>query len=263
MNSRNIELIKRYASHPMRSQVENALATAEVFAETLKSIRADKNLSDEGRANKIKASTRSALRDVRDLAEPITGLKKKLASIMAEIKPTAFDKTDVVGAMMRQSIRAMLKSMTLAEKAALLTGESADPAFVDSVLEGPALLSGLDASLYERVREHRISTLFTQESFQVEALTEQIKEAESAMQLARDDVGRAAGMPAHEFTRISDEIATKRNAPWLQRRKRDDGSEYVVVVPLQGGGAKIADETAIREGKFYRDFAEYQADRVA
>ena len=93
MNKRNEELIKRYASHPMKAGVELALTTAEKFAERSTAIKANKDLSDQGRSKEMNAQIRSALRDIRDAAGPqITEARGKLDAIQVRIKAPSFDK---------------------------------------------------------------------------------------------------------------------------------------------------------------------------
>jgi hypothetical protein len=211
VNIRNAELIKRYDRHPLRREVAFALEVAEKFAEGKAAIDGDKYLSPEGRIAKKGALVRSSLRNIRDAGAPqIAEMKQKLASIVASIKPVSFDKGDLAGAMLRSELRTALRGMSLSEKAAALTGERAVAEFVDAALEAHALLSGIEQGMFDQVREQRLQTLFTQEHFQVEALTEQIAEAEAALQIAQDDVARAAGLPPHEFAKLAKDFREKK-----------------------------------------------------
>jgi hypothetical protein len=263
MNARNVEFLGRYQQHPMRLEVENALSVAEAFSESVRSIKADRFLSDEGRAAKINAKTRAALRDIRDFSAPILEMKQKRDTLVASIKPVSFAKDDVAGAVLRGELRAALKSMSLTEKAEVLTGEKAVAEFVDAALEAPALLSGLDANLFNRIREQRLATLFSAESFQAEALTEKIAEAESAMQLAKDDIGRTTAVSPHEFTKLVEAVNSRKNAVWLKRDKDASGEPIVVVVPVNGGAARVAGPDDLRDGRYYSSYKEYQEDRAA
>jgi len=47
------------------------------------------------------------------------------------------------------------------------------------------------------------------------------------------------------------------------KRFTEDGREVIRVIDLGNHGARIATEREILDGKFYKDFAEYQADRGA
>jgi hypothetical protein len=57
-------------------------------------------------------------------------------------------------------------------------------------------------------------------------------------------------------------IESKVNAPWL-RRYTEEGREVTRVIDLENHGARIATEREILDGKYYRDHAEYLADRAA
>jgi hypothetical protein len=264
MNERNTHLLARYDRHPLRSEVAFALEVAEKFAEGKAAIEGDKYLSPEGRIAKKGALVRSALRDIRDAGAPqIAEMKQKLASIVASIKPVGFDKTDFAHALLRAELRSALKVMQIGDRAALLLGEKSDAAFIDAVLEAPGILSGIDHQMYEQIREQRLATLFTQESFQVEAIADHLAEIEAALQISQDDVARAAGLPPREFAKLATEISAKKNAPWLKRDRDSNGNEIVIVVPLRGGPSRAASESEQREGKFYDSYEAYQADRAA
>jgi hypothetical protein len=264
MNLRNEGLIKRYAAHPLRREVAYALEVAEKFAEGRAAIDRDVHLSPEGRTAKKGALVRSALRDIRDAGAPqIAEMKQKLASIVALIKPVSFAKDDLAGAMLRSELRTALRGMSLSEKAAALTGEKAVAEFVDAALEAPPLLSGIEQGMFEQVREQRLATLFTQESFQVEALTDQIAEAESALTIARQDIARASDLRDYEFTKLATEISAKKNAPWLKRDRDSNGNEIVIVVPVRGGPSRPATADEIRDGQFFSSLSEYEAARSA
>ena len=262
MNERNAEFLKRYERHPMKGRIHQALAAAERFGERSSAITSNKDLSEQGRAKEAQAQLRATLRDIRDAAEPLGELRVKLQTLIAGIKLPAVDKMDLAGALARQEIRAYVKSLSLADRAALLVGDKADPVFVDAVLELPAPLSGIDPSLYEKVRETRLEGLHAKESAQAEQITREIEAASAAFALARQDVARATSLPKQEFEQIAAEIESKKNAPWL-KHDNVNGQDRIIVVPFEGGASRLATADERRDGKFYRDAAEYRADRAA
>jgi hypothetical protein len=189
-------------------------------------------------------------------------MRTKLAALVASIKPVSFAKDDLAGALLRQDLRVALRNMSLGEKAAVLLGEKADAAFVDATLEAPGLLSGVDPQMFEQIREQRLETMFSAESFEAEALSDQIAEAEAALEIARGDVSRAANMPQWEFDKLATEIATKRDAPWLKRTVFN-GAEHTVVVRPGQSHYPVATPDELRDGKYYPDHAAWLADRAA
>jgi uncharacterized protein YdaT len=264
MNQRNAKLLEeRYSNHPLRSDVQNALESAERFAAKAASIRQNKDLSQEGKTNAVKSQLRAALRDVRDAGAPVAEMKERLNAIQASISIPKFDKADMVGALGRQEIRQALRGMSLGDRAGLLLGDGADPRWIDAVLEQPPLLSGTPPELYDQAKVSRLESLFQKEIAQGEDLDQQISEGDAALTIARQDVARAADLPEHEFNKISEEIESKKNAVWLRREKDIHGNETVVVVPLKGGAARLASAEEAREGKYYPNHAAWLADRAA
>jgi hypothetical protein len=262
MNVKNTTLIERYAAHPARAEIVSALSAAERFAERSTAIRGNKDLSEHGRSKEITSQLRSALRDVRDAGLPINAMKTKLATLVASIKPVSFAKDDLAGALLRQDLRGLLRNMTLGEKAAVLLGEHFVSEFVDSALEGPAALSGLDSQMYEQVREQRLESLYSKESAEVEALSDTIADGEAGLEIARGDLSRAAGLPEWEFTKLVDEVNSKRDGPWLKREMLNGKERIVVVLPGQSD-YPTATASQIREGTFHADHAAWLAARAA
>jgi hypothetical protein len=263
VNIRNVELLTRYATHPLKANIESALRAAERFTDRSSAIRSNKDLSEQGRTKEVTAHLRSALRDVRDAGAPVLEMKSRLDAIQASIKSPPVDKTDVAGALARQEIRAALRGMSLADRASLLVGDAADPRFVDAVLEQPGMLSGTPKELYDRARTQRLEDLFKTEIAEGEALDTEIAEAEAALTVAKQDLARSSGLLEHEFEKVATEVNAKKAAPWLRRTTDIEGNAMVVVVPLKGGSGRIAGPEDLREGKYYQNLAEYQADRAA
>jgi hypothetical protein len=258
MNMRNEQLIRRFENHPHKAELKRALEASEKFSDRAAAIKSNKDLSDAGRAKETKAQLRAALRDIRDAASPVTEMKAKLAAIQEGIKRPSFDKTDIAGALARQEIRAAIRAMPLGDRAALLTGDGADPRYVDAVLEQPPLLSGTPPELFEKILSQRLESVFSAEIAQGEDLDNQIAEAEAALQIARQDVQRASGLAEHEFNHLAEAIDAKKSAPWLRR----EGAN-VVVIPLAGGPSRLATVDEVRDGKFYASHAEFLANRAA
>jgi hypothetical protein len=200
---------------------------------------------------------------VRDFGAPVSEMRSRLDGIQASIKSPAFDKTDVAAALGRQEIRAALRGMSLADRAALLVGDGVDERFVSAVLEQPALLSGTPKELYERALTQHLEGLFKAEIAEGEALDTEIAEAEAALTVAKQDLARVSGLPPHEFDALATQVYSKRNAPWLKRTTDIEGNVTVEVVPLQGGAARIAGPDDLRDGKYYASYEDYQADRAA
>jgi hypothetical protein len=264
MNQRNDKLIEdRYSSHPLLADLKAVLETAESFSSKATIIRIDNHLSVEGRAARTAKLVKSTLRDLHDLAAPVDSKRAELATLVARIKPTSFEPTDVAAALLRSEARAAVRNMSLSERAAVLTGEKADPMFIDSVLEAPAILSGLDPHLYGQVMEGRLETLFASEAAEADVLSTEIAEADAILELAKQDVASASGLNEHEFAALEKDVASRKDAVWLRREKDFHGNEVVVVVPIKGGSARPATEAERKGGAYFSSLAEYNAARAA
>jgi hypothetical protein len=161
-------------------------------------------------------------------------------------------------------IRAALRGMSLAEKSGLLVGEGVDERFALAALEQPPPLSGVPEEVYQRAMAQHLEGRYAAAIAQSEELNAQIAEAEAGFEVARGDVHRAASLPKHEFDALLEEVHSKRNPVWLKRDTDANGNEAVYVAwPLEGNVRRRATPDDMFNGKYYRDFAEYQADRAA
>jgi hypothetical protein len=259
-NARNSKLIEdRYAAHPLLAELKAVLETAESFSAKASAVKADAHLSVAGRNARTEKLVKSVLRDLRDMAAPVDSKRAQLAEIVAKIKPTSFEPTDLAGALLRGEMRAAIKAMTLAERAAVLTGDKADAAFVDAVLEASPILSGLDSNLYEQIREQRLEALFAAESLEAESLSTEIEEAAAIFEIAKQDIAGASGLREHEYLALAKEVDSKRDAVWLKRERDMNGAEVVIVLEPKSAKTRLADPDDLRDGKFYNNYVEYQA----
>jgi phosphoribosylformimino-5-aminoimidazole carboxamide ribonucleotide (ProFAR) isomerase len=69
-------------------------------------------------------------------------------------------------------------------------------------------------------------------------------------------------MDDRTFTEFSTPIMNKQGAPWL-KKFTENGIEVIRVVDLENHRARAATEREILDGKYYKDHAEYLADRAA
>ncbi len=72
-----------------------------------------------------------------------------------------------------------------------------------------------------------------------------------------------SGLQTHQFEQFVKPIETKVNAPWLRQEKNHAGEERIIVVDLERHTGRPATPDEIRDGKFYKDHAEFLQDRAA
>ena len=80
--------------------------------------------------------------------------------------------------------------------------------------------------------------------------------------VARGDIQNDSGMESRVFEEFVKPVETRQGAPWL-RKYTEDGREVIRVIDTEGHRARIATPDEIRDGQFFKDFAEYQAARAA
>jgi hypothetical protein len=262
-NLRNAQLLSRVQSHPLKATLARALDIAEQFHGDVEFLQLDKNLSDAGRDNARQAKLRAAVRDLRDARAPVNALEKKLAEKRAAVAIPPFDPNDVVGFLRRQELRATLRATDRGARVSLLQ----DPAFADAMLEQPPALSGLlptENLLVESVKKERLASLFAPQLAEIDALEQTVAEAMSIVNVARNDLKAHSGFEQQSaFEEFVKPIEARQGAPWLQRYKPLLGDEEIRVVDLEANVARIATPDQIRDGKFYKDYEEYRADRGA
>lgn len=147
-------------------------------------------------------------------------LKEAIAAINAadaEIKqtrskmtPQALDSTDIVGAMRRQEIRAYLRGLPDAKRAAMfLEGPtwSVDPEIALAVTEAPAALSGVSDDAKNRLLERSHGVRYPEELAQIEnisaaseAVSDMVGVTADALRsngLSDDDLAQVMGTPTY------------------------------------------------------------------
>jgi hypothetical protein len=267
-NIRNSQLLQQMQAHPLKATLAKALDAAETFAEDVEFLTLDKNLSVAGKDNARLSKLRAAIRDVRDARAPIAELQGKLDAKRKAVAMPKFDPADTLGFLRRQELRTALRAMSNGQRALYL----ANPEFADAMLELPPVLSGLhvvegqpgeDASVVEKTKSERLETLFARQLAEIAALETTIAEANMIADIARNDLQLHSGIDdPRVFNEFVRPIESKANAPWL-RRYTEEGKEVIRVIDLENHGARIATEREILDGKYYKDHAEYLADRAA
>ncbi len=259
---RNTELLQKLERHPLKQTLARALDTAETFQGDVEFLSLNKDLSPQGRQKAMQAKLRAAIRDLRDARAPINEMQKKLDAKRAAVAMPAFDPNDLVGFLRRQELRATLRSMDAGQRAVLLAG---NPAFADAMLEQPPALSGLlpnETKLVDDTKKARLAGLFAPQLAEIEELKGTIKDANMVIDLAQVDLKLHSGMDDRTFIEFVKPIEMKQGAPWLVRAT-EEGKEVIRAIDVETHLAPTATPDQIRDGKFYKDFAEYQADRGA
>jgi hypothetical protein len=269
-NLRYFQLLQQIEKNPLRPAVAGAFDVASDFKLDMERIGADRRLSAEGRREAMQDLVRKAVRDIRDIQKPLNEHRAKTAELRAKVQRPPYDKSDIVGAMARREMRDASRAMTFGQRSAKLAGPTRSVAFVDALLEfaddpwmsgvdifNPSELEIFEAAKTERLRDFHgplLDTIAEREAVEIEAAM--------VPAVARVDVQNDSGLQSREFEEVAKPIESKVGAPWL-KRFTEEGREIIRVIDLQTNRAHTASEREILDGKFYKDLAEYQADRAA
>jgi hypothetical protein len=270
-NLRNSQLLQQMQRHPLRSSLAKCFDIAETFQGDVEYIALNDGLSPRGRDDERQAKLRAAIRDLRDSRAPIAEMQQKLDTKRAGIAMPPFDPKDIVGFLRRQELRAALRSMAAGQRELTLN----DPAFADAMLEQPPVLSGLflaedfkgtispeiqtNRDIVAAAKQKRLANLFGPQLAEIDELEKTVTEANMIADLARNDLQLHSGLDRRVFEEFVKPVETKAATHWL--RKDADGT--IRVIDLEKRVGRVATEREILDGKYYRDHAEYLADRAA
>jgi hypothetical protein len=262
-NATLLDRIDRHA-HPstaaLRKAAENCFTIAENFAAHRDLLERDGQFTAQGKNARLReALTKTVAHDLRIARKPIDDARQEIERLRGGIKPVQVDSTDVVAAMERAEIRAFIRSLPSTERiAALLT--QPDPKILDAVLSAPAALSGVAEQHYSAAKSAREEQLFGPQLAEIDALKAVVDEANAAATIARGDLRSVLQIEEREFSQLVDREPT----PWLVRMGADQ--PVLRVRPENVGTDQLhqpATPDEIRVGRFFKDEAEYRADRAA
>jgi hypothetical protein len=237
----------------------------------MEAVGLDRRLSDEGKKEKKQGHLRKALRELRDLQKPIDEFHSATEAMRAKVKRPVFDKTDYVAAMLRKELRDLARNMSFGQRAAHLAGPTRSKAFVDAILEfeDDPWMSGIDVfnqnelQVFEAAKEERLRDFHGPLLDQIAERDSTEREARMIPTVVRNDIASDSGLSRDDFEAFAKPIETRQNAPWLKRSNDAAGKEIIVVIDVGSHTAPIATADQVRDGKFYKDHAEYLADRAA
>ena len=185
-NLKYFQLLAQIEKNPLRPMVARAFDLASDFKLDVERVAANRNWSEQGRASERNKNLTRALRDLRDMQKPLDEYHSKTETMRAAVKRPAYDKADVVGAMLRREIRDASRAMTFGQRAAHLAGPTRSKAFVDALLEfdedpwmsgvdvfNPNELQVFEAAKLERLRDLHgplLDTIAERDSTESEAM---------------------------------------------------------------------------------------------
>jgi hypothetical protein len=268
-NPRNHHLMSQIGeSNPFKKTVAAAFDIASDFERDMEALGLNRKLSAEGKQEAAQGHLRLALRSLRDLKKPIEEFHAKTEAMRATAKLPTYDKTDFVAAMNRRELRDRSCQMTFGQRAMHMTGDTRSIDFLDAVFEQPAWVSGIDVhnpnelQIYEEAKQSRLQDIHGPLLATIGERDRIESEALMIPTVLRNDIASDCGLSRDDFEAVAKVVESKIGAPWL-KRFNEDGREVIRVVDLENHAARIASPDEVRDGKYYRDHAEFLADRAA
>ncbi len=272
-NFRNIQLLQQIPeSNPLKKGLAAAFDISDFFKRDVQAIGQDSRWSAQGRIDERNKNLTRALRDMRDLKQPIVEFSKQTEMMRASKKRAAYDKTDVVGAMNRRELRDKSVLMNFGQRSMRMEGPHRDVAFRDAVLEFAPWVSGFDEfepnelKLYEEAKQEQDRELNGPLQDTIAARESQAAEAMMIFNVTRGDLQLHSEMEPRVFEAFAKPIESKANAPWIKKTTRFDGTEQVTVFEPQPDGTvrnRPATPDEARDGVEHPSLQSYLAARAA
>lgn len=137
------EYAKHGISVAVRKHFDSVLNLVDTLDAKRAAIEADRNLSDIGRAQKMREV---AIAEAPVLVKAQRGMETAQGLVRKQrlaLTPTVKDKTDLAAAMLRQEVRSLLRSKEPGEALKIAMAPDADPIVAEAIFEAPTTLSNI------------------------------------------------------------------------------------------------------------------------
>jgi hypothetical protein len=192
----------------------------------------------------------------------IAAAKKEAAELRNKLTLQPPDKTDLVGVMRRQEIRAWLRSLPDQKRRDYIAGnlEHLSPEMALAIIEAPAELSGVLGADRQVLVDTALRAQHGDAITVVVELERAIKIASHAVETVRTEIARDVGVKdPHEWNRKAAPHEKRATAPYLKKFV-ENGAEVVRVMKWNGNGGTWGAPTPeqLTDGVYYGSFQEYQ-----
>ncbi|GAB5426959.1 MAG: hypothetical protein Devi2KO_04180 [Devosia indica] len=250
------QLLKRIGNPRRATGLSDAakacFETAMEFQNAAKEVHADPRLTQAGKVDKLKDLAVTKFLPAMNLAQvPIAKAADALQQQRRALSLPAPDPTDVVAAMERQEIRAMIRGMDSSKRVGFVLGTK-DDRILSAILSAPAEMSGISAEHFAAISKATIERKFGEEIAEINEAEEAIAAANAAFQVASGAIQGEIGVTDRQFAGMQ---KRGRDTPWLIR----DGDTVRRVIP-GATSYPAATATEIATGKFYDNEKAWRED---
>ncbi len=254
--ARNAGLLDRISDKILRASAEACLGLVENVRVHRAQLEKSGNFTEIGRAAALKeALGKQYAPQLRKIQAPIAAAQAAVEQRRAALSLPIPDKTDLAGVLDRQEIRAHLRSLSLAQRTALVF-ESKDLRISDAVISAPPELSGIPADRFALLHRAALDRIHGPEMKSIAEAEAIVSEARAAIQVAKNDMRQETGLDEKIFGEVMGNV--KQGAPWLVRQAD-------IVLTVQPGKMVYQESTAeeLATGKFYASMEDYKNDQAA
>jgi hypothetical protein len=183
----------------MQPHFAKLLSTTENLRKQFDEIGADKMLSEAGRADKRSKASEALAPVIAQAGRTIETARRALDEQRRALLPKVRDKTDVAAALLRQEIRADLRTKSPGEMVTLLTDKATDTNVLEAALEAPYLVKNIPPESRDRIFEQIVENTAGPALSRIRDQDEAIAVFTAALQVSRQAVAEGAGVATGAF----------------------------------------------------------------
>lgn len=225
---------RRHLEHFGKSEAQfnGMIELARSIEGRVKEYRESRDLTPEGQNKAIRQWVQSeVVPKIKAAANVMKTAQAYGASKRSGLTFQKADKTDIAAAMVRSDLRREVRSWDPAKRNAALIGPNLDPEIAMSILEAPAILSGVTETQRQRLQDRAVLAANPEAGKEILDLDGASASVARAIRAASKSVAKYAGVPEHELGEMLGE-------PGLRERLRS---------MVRGDSADDADDEADAE----------------
>jgi hypothetical protein len=238
----------------MRAAIINSRPASEGFAGHKIALTSDRRMTELGRRQALQdALTQNHGKAWARAKAPIAKARREIEKRRAALVVKPMDPADLVGAVLRQEIRAWIRSLDVGVRQSVVLATK-DRRILEAALSAPPELSGItDPKAAAEIEERFIEIVYPRELAAIAADDAVVAEAEAACGVSYNEMRSTIDLHPHDFDELMRPIETIR--PWITK----DGLQVCEPLPNGKASYRKATEADLAFGVQYENLAAWQA----
>ena len=187
-------------SSPLRENVRHLFGLSNRLAAERRKLAADQSMSDIGKREREVTFAKELVRNLAELSRPLRRSREAAAEKRSSFTLPPIDKTDMIGEIRRQEMRAYVRSLPFDDR--IHAVEKLDDTAVLAILDAPAMLSGLPEDRHAHIKNAYLERQFGKQLRELESVDEDNAALESAVTMVRRDLQIGTGLSNAEFAAL-------------------------------------------------------------